>query len=107
MLGAVCAVASMIVPTPLRATTLVRDRAELAAKSLAALFSTQMDAFCAVEGRSLSKLKVQAGMLRQAVMTNLQSMKDRQEELWWEAAGGAPTRKLQRLLKVRHSARRS
>ncbi|GAQ91269.1 hypothetical protein KFL_007550015 [Klebsormidium nitens] len=100
MLGAACAVASMIVPTPLRATTLVRDRAELAAKSLAALLSTQMDAFCAVEGRSLSKLKVQAGMLRQAVMTNLQSMKDRQEELWWEGAGGAPTRKLQRLLKV-------
>jgi hypothetical protein len=100
LLGAACAVASMILPTPLRATSLVRDRAELAAKSVAALLSTQMDAFCALEARSLSRLKVQAGMLRQAVVYNLQSMRDREGDLWWEMAGGAPTQKLKRLLKV-------
>jgi hypothetical protein len=100
VLGTQCAVIAMLLPTPLRATSLVKDRAELAARSLAALLSTQLGAFGNVDARSLAKAKTQAGMLRRAVLDNVQSMKEREEELWWEFAGGKPTAKLKRILRV-------
>lgn len=100
VLGTQCAVIAMLLPAPLQATSLVKDRAELAARSLAALLSTQLGAFCNTDARSLAKAKTQAGMLRRAVLDNVQSMKEREEELWWEFAGGKPTAKLKRILKV-------
>ncbi|GAQ85891.1 Hypothetical protein KFL_002590190 [Klebsormidium nitens] len=101
LLGTQCAVVAMLLPVPLWATNLVKDRAERAAAAAAALFATQLGAFCGEsDARGRAEARTLAGMLRRAVAENLASMKEREEELWWEFAGGKPTAKLKRLIKV-------